>query len=473
MLAQTPAQKPTNSAAERPSDPDWAWAPYRPDDARPWNLCLAAHLYRRAGFGASWDRLQQALAAGPQAAVQRLVRPESEVPADEIAQFNRTFDEYEAAGGDSGSADSLRAWWLRRMLDTPHPLLEKMTLFWHGHFAASNAKVASTRLMRDHVRLLRSNALGRYGPLLEAVSRDPAMLIWLDCQANRRANPSQGLARAMMETFSLGSGNFSADDVHEAARAFTGWFVMRGRLRYIPREHDPGQKEILGRKGNFKNDDVVRIVLGQPAAPRLLVRKLFAWLISQTDRPADAIIDPLARSFAGGYDVAKLVETMLRSNLFFSSIAYRRRIKGPVEFALGIVKALEGTVSTAQLGQDLAALGQNLYHPPTVKGWPGGRNWINGSTLLGRANLARALLAGSEPYGDKLNPQQIAGRHGHSGLEPAGRFLLELLLQADVEAGVREKLLKTLKDPGTDQDAARRLRLFAHAVVTLPEFHLA
>jgi hypothetical protein len=146
-----------------------------------------------------------------------------------------------------------------------------------------------------------------------------------------------------------------------------------------------------------------------------------------------------------------------------------------VELALGIIKGLEGTVSTTQLGQDLAALGQNLCYPPTVKGWPGGRHWINPATALGRSNLALALVAGSEPYGDKLNPLAVAKKHGHSEGESAAAFLLDLFLQEDLEPSVRETLLKTVQRPGepAGNDPARRLRQFVHAVLALPEFQLA
>ena len=187
------------------------------------------------------------------------------------------------------------------------------------------------------------------------------------------------------------------------------------------------------------------------------------------------LIAPLVESFAKDYDILKLVETMLRSNLFFSLAAYRRRIKCPVEFALGIVKTLEGVVSTTQLGQDLAGLGQNLYHPPTVKGWIGGRHWINSATLVGRHNLALALLRGSGPYADKLNPWAVAQRHGCSTLKSATRFLLDLFLQGDLDPDVYETVLKTAQAPagiGSD-DPEGMLRRFAHLVVTLPEFHLA
>lgn len=463
-----PAQSPAPSTSP-PTDPGWAWAPYEPDARRPWNLRQAAHLYRRAAFGANWSQLERALADGPQRSVDKLLEPGAD-----FAAFNREYDAYEVAASGSGSADGLRAWWLRRMILTPHPLLEKMTLFWHSHLAASNATVQDGQLMRQHVGLLRSHALGRFQPLLEALCRDPAMLIWLDAGSNRKAAPNENFARALMEVFGLGAGHFSDGDVSEAARAFTGWFVFRSQLRYIDREHDSGVKEILGHEGNFRDEDVVRLVLGQPAAPGLLVRKLYRWLISETHQPAEPLVAPLANAFAQDYDVAKLTETMLRSNLFFSPAAYRQRVKCPVEFALGIVKGLEATVSTTQLGGDLAAVGQNLYHPPTVKGWKGGRHWINRATLVGRNNLALALVSGADPYGGKLDPGAVAKKHGHATPQEAQRFLLELFLQDDLPEAVRKTLLETVQTPeGSDGDPSRRLRRFTHAVITLPEFHLA
>jgi uncharacterized protein (DUF1800 family) len=470
MSAEIQRQQSSATTPPQPPEPDWAWAPYQPDDQRPWHLRLVGHLYRRAAFGADWAQLQQALAAGPQAAVENLLRP-----AAAVAAFNQTYDQYEASATGSGSADSLRGWWLRRMIHTPHPLLEKMTLFWHDHFATSNANVKSALLMQRHVQLLRTHALGSFEPLLQAVSRDPATLLSLDCQANRKAQPNENFARALMERFSLGPGHYSETDVREAARAFTGCFILRHQLRCIPREHDSGIKKILGQQGDLQGEDVVRIVLAQPATPRLLVRKVYRWLISETDQPGDAMIAPLAESLAEDYDLSALVETMLRSNLFFSEAAYRRRIKCPVEFALGMVKGLEGRVSTAQLGQDLAALGQNLCYPPTVKGWPRGRHWINRTTLLGRSNLALALVAGSEPYGQGLDALAVARKYGHADGDSAAGFLLDLFLQGDLQPDVRQALLETAEPSAAPNgsDPSRRLRQLAHAVFTLPEFQLA
>ena len=448
---------------EKPPDPRWAWAVYEPDADRPWNLARAGHLYRRAAFGASWEQLQQALSDGPQRTIDKLLRP----PA-EAAQFNRTYDEYEAA---TGSVDQLRAWWLRRMIQTPHPLQEKMTLFWHGHFATNAVKVKNARLMQQHVRLLRSQALGSFRILLEGISQDPAVLLWLGAEASRKAQPNENLTRVLMETFTLGPDHCTEDDIRAAARAFTGWFVLRNKLRYIPREHDGNEKQILGQKGNFTRDDVTRIILEQPATSRRLVRKLYRWLISETEQPDEALISPPAESFAKDYDVLKLVETMLRSNLFFSAAAYRRRIKSPAEFAIGIIKALEETVSTTQLANDLADLGQNLYNPPTVKGWAGGQHWINSTAIVARQNLASALLQGSGPYGNKLDPRAVAQRHGCATPESTRRFLLDLFLQGGLGPDVYDSLSKTRRRQ--DDDLGERTRYLAHAIVTLPEFHLA
>jgi uncharacterized protein (DUF1800 family) len=470
---QLPSSRSNDLAAREATDPVWAWARYEPDARRPWTIALAGHLYRRAGFGANSGQLQQSLADGPQRTVDRLLRPDAD-----IETFNRTYSGYENA---VGSVNALRAWWLRRVIETPHPLLEKMTLFWHSHFAIDGGSVNDPRLMQTYLDLLRRHALGSFGALLSGLVRDPALLLGLGAGASRRAAPSESLARPLLETFTLGPGRFAENDVRETARAFTGWFVLRDQLRYLPQEHDDTTKHVLGREGNFTGEDVVRIVLDEPATSRMVVRKLYRWLICETREPDDTLITPLARSFAEDYDVSRPVETMLRSNLFFSPQAYRQRIKCPVEFAVGIVRALESMVSTTELAQAVADLGQDLCHPPTVKGWTGGRYWINTATLAGRSRLARAMLQGEKPYGDRLDPSAVAQKYGHATPESAARCLVELFLQDDLEPVVRDALLQAVRTTGAgsdiesaqNQDAASRLRRFAHALVTLPEYQLA
>jgi uncharacterized protein (DUF1800 family) len=446
-------------------DPTWAWSQYQPNDRQPWDLRMAAHLYRRAAFGVDWSQLQQAIADGPQKTIDKLLKP-----PPEIEQFNRTYDEFETSSAGSESADNLRAWWLRRMILTPHPLLEKMTLFWHGHFAVSNAKVKNASSMQNYVQLLRKDALGSFESLLNGICTDPAVLLSVGAEQNRKSNPNKDFARVLLEAFTVGPGQFTEKDVTETARAFTGSFIRRGKLQYVERERDTTTKRILGKEGNFTGADAAKILLVHPATSRRIVRKLYCLLISEIIEPNDEFIAPLVESFAGNYDIGKLAETMLRSNQFFSAGAYRHRIKCPVEYALGIVKGAEGMVSTTRLAEDIAQLGLNLCHPPTAKGWAGGKHWINEATLAGRCNLAAAMLEGADDYGKTLNLRAVADSHRHSTVDSAARFISELFCQDDIGADTRKMLTESIDAAGDPETAIRK---FTYSVVTLPEFHLA
>ncbi len=445
--------------------PDWAWATYKPSDERPWSLPLAGHLLRRAGFGFTWKDLQRAHADGPQRTVDRLLNPEADV-----ADFNRTHDEYESAAATGGSVDGLQAWWLRRMNETPQPLLEKMTLFWHDQFAVSAARIQNTGLMRDHLHLLRTHALDDFSKLIEAVMRDPAVLLAFGAEANRKASPSEPLARQLLERFTVGAGGFTEGDVREVARCLTGWFVLRNELRYFEREFDDGVKTVFGREGNFDGDEAMRIVVAQPATARHIVRRLYRWFICETDEPSDALVSPLAESFAADFDAGRLVATMLRSNLFFSAAAYRRKVKRPVEFALGIVKGLEANVPTLRLANDLAALGEDLCRPPTANGWAGGQDWINPATIIARSNLAVSLLGTNGPYAKKLDPTATANKHGHKDKASSGRFLMNLFIQNDLPEDIRAMIEKDGAATGKPAVFAGQLM---HRIATLPEFQLA
>ena len=445
-MAQTPKTSP--------------WRRYVPSAQCPWNLARASHLWRRAGFGATWDQLQKSLKDGPQKTIDILLQPKADV-----AGFNRTCDDY-AKSVDSSEA--LRAWWLRRMILTPHPLLEKMTLFWHDFFAVSAARGPSGAQMREHIALLRSSAMERFPTLLTAVACDIATLLSLGAKANRKAKPDETFPRQLLNRYTVGPEACSDKDIPETARAMTGWFVLRNRRRYFEHEHDDGDKTVLAKTGKFNYADVVKLAAEHPATARNIVRKLYRWFISEADEPEDVLPAPLTESFARDFDVARLVETMLRSNLFFSDGAMGRRIKRPVEFAVGIIRSLEATVTTTRLAADLAALGENLYYPPTPNGWAGGRYWINHATVIGRNNLAASLLAGSGPYDGKCDPTAIARRHGHTDAKAAGRFLANLLGGIDDEAFEKLWKLNPADDPLPD-----RLRNFAYSLVTQPEFQLA
>jgi uncharacterized protein (DUF1800 family) len=298
--------------------------------------------------------------------------------------------------------------------------------------------------------------------------------------------PNENYARELMELFSLGIGNYTEQDIREAARAFTGWEIPQGKAVFNSARHDNGEKTVLGQKGTWTGADIVRICLEQKSCPYFITRKLYAFLISETEPPTHELLQPLATQFRqSDYDFGALVETMLRSNLFFSSTAYRRRIKAPVDFALGIVRSLEARTGTTPLAAALESLGQNLFYPPSVKGWDGGQAWLNGQTLLFRQNLALTLSSSEDkdPHDGVRRPAPflLAQKYGKKTDAELVEFFLRLFLQDDVSPDSRARLLDyqhhahKLAVPAywTDQDAAEhRVRTLCHLVLTLPEYQL-
>jgi uncharacterized protein (DUF1800 family) len=457
-------------------DPRWAWQPYRPSAQAPWNVRRVGHLYRRATFGATLADLEAGLKNGPQKTIDAILTggPGQTRPGQDLAET--------LARSNDGAR--LRAWWLARMLHTPHPLREKMTLFWHNHFATSNAKVQNARFMLLQYTLLHRHALGRFNLLLEGMSTDLAMLVWLDGKDNIEGKPNENYARELMELFTLGIGHYTEKDVREAARAFTGWMILNNEPVLSQALHDKGVKTVLGQTGKWKPNDIVRICLAQKAAPVFLCGKLFRFLVSDTIAPSPELLAPLAEQYRQtGFDTAAVVRTILSSNLFFSDQVYRTKVRSPVEHALGIVRALEGQVGTTALAGSLEQLGQNLFNPPSVKGWDGGTAWLNGQTLLFRQNLALALCSTEDPrFGTRVDPAALARKHGKSDDAEMVDFFLHLFLQGDVPAESRRRLLDyqkkahAVKAPvyWTEQDAAdHRVRSLCHLVLTLPEFQLA
>jgi hypothetical protein len=457
-----------NARDYRSPDPAWAWAPYQPSRDCPWELPAVGHLFRRAAFGGCWQDLQQGLRDGPQRTLDRLLGPQRD-----SAAFQREYDQYEASISASESVAGLQAWWLRRLLMTPYPLLEKMTLFWHGQFAVSNLKIRSSASMSRHIQSLRNHALGSYEALLRAILCDPAVLTALGADANRKSRPNQQFAEQLLQWLGLDPLKCSRQEVDGVARAMTGWFVRRGELQFVDREHDAGSKTIFGAVGNFRAEDLVPLLLKQPSVPRAVVRRLYRQFVSEIDLPTDSLLQPLVSSFAKDYDVGKLVERVLRSNLFFSRAAYRRRIKSPVEFAVGIIRALRGLVATAELSQDLATLGQSLCEPPTSHGWEGGPSWLNQATVVRRDNLALSLLGDGGPYAGSLDLAAVAHQQKCDNLASAQQWLLALFLQNDLRPAVRDQLLAGSSSEDTGgHDLAVQMRQFAYKVIVQTEFQL-
>lgn len=443
----------SSKALERAaSDPAWAWARYEPDAGRPWDSRLAAHLLRRAGFGPNLAEINQANSDGPQKTIDRLVKPNGD-----LATFEAMYADYERAS--EGSFDTLRAWWLRRMLDTPFPLLERLTLFWHGHFAVSQAEVGRGPLMQRHLKMLREHALGDFPTLLKAVMLDPATLVCLEAQKSRKVTPPTALARTLLTHFTVGEGNFSETDVAETARCFTGWFVNRTSREFYDREFDDGDKNLFGKKGNYTSEQALDLIADQRATSEMIVRKFYRQFVSEVDSPGDGLLDPLVDSFAKTGDILGTVETILRSNVFFSPAAYRCRVKSPVDYAVGLVRAFEGRVATDRLSRSLADLGQSLYNPPTSAGWPGGLAWLNDATIVGRNNLAWQLLQQKGDNKYRLDAADYARKHGKQDVPGARELFVELLVQSD------------LADPVVAE--AKTIEEAACVVACRPEYQLA
>ncbi len=445
-------------------DPKWAWSAYEPSKQAPWNRARAAHLFRRAGFAATTKQLDDAAAGDSQTAIQGLLDP------GDTARFDDEMESFSKIVLATRAPKGLSAWWLYRMLYTPDQLLEKTTLFWHGHFATSAAKVTNVRPMLRQNALLRRYARGDFEKLVHEISRDPAMLIYLDSTDNRKTHPNENYARELMELFVLGLGNYTEKDIQEIARCFTGWQVRRVKFEFNPYQHDRGVKSFLGSSGEFDGEDAVRVVVEQKAAPRFIVSKLIRYFVFDEPAPPSALVDPLADDLREhDFDISRVLSRILSSNLFFSDYAVGRKIRSPVEMGIGMLRALEATSNLNQLGERCADLGQSPFFPPSVKGWDGGRTWINSSTLLGRANMVREIVRGDDTKFAGGDLESLAAKHGKRKPDAVVDWLLGLLVAVPVPDKARQSLIQLA---GTKGSRNNNLANVIHAISTLPEFQL-
>jgi uncharacterized protein (DUF1800 family) len=445
-------------------DPAQAWEPWVPDARHPWDLKWAGHLFRRGGFGAPLSELQEAVRQGMPATMTRLLGGYPQ--ADEREKLLVSLGDRIARQGEPRL---LRSWWIYAILYTLHPLREKITLFWHNHFATSIAKVREPVLMYNQHKLLRQHALGKFRPFLLEISRDPAMLVWLDSNNNVKGSANENYARELMELFSLGVGHYTEKDIREAARAFTGWHTNGDRFDFDANAHDDGPKTVLGQSGAWNGNDIVRIVLEQPVAAHFLVRKLYRFFISETADPPARLLEPLAAAFRDSdYDIAVLVKTLLSSRHFFSTYAYRQRIKSPVEFIADMMRTLgPKTVPPIGLVPPLDEMGQSLFAPPNVKGWDGGRSWLSTATVLARNNFAeqavhRFFSVDEAYWRTNRSPEQQVDE------------LINMFLDGEINKAARTSLVAFVSGAKTDNAAlAERIREAAHAIMTSPEYQLA
>ncbi len=362
------------------------------------DLIRYAHLMRRAGFGARSDDYDNFAQIGLDKATTALLQPATVAdPVDGLLQ--ETGDDY----FDYDDLDSSKRWWLFRMARTRRPLVEKMTLFWHNHFSTAIYKVNNMKWMVQQNQLLRANALGSFPTLLKALVQDPAMLAWLDGGQNRKGAPNENFARELMELFTLGvNGGYTEADVKAGARAFTGWTCDYNSSQAVfhPKDFDDGPKKFLGYDSRLDNDDIINIVVRHPSTAKFVCGKMARFFIGDSASPQ--LIESLAATFTKShFEIRPVMTEILTSPEFYSDAAMYGKIKSPVEYSIGLLRTLNAPMTAGnQITGTLNEMGQELFNPPTVKGWSEGESWLNTATLMARRKFAMQIT-------------DVLGRHNH------------------------------------------------------------
>ncbi len=479
---------------DRQQDQDLAEELAKPiEDAR----TRAAHLLRRAGWGGTAAQIDEFAALSREEAADRLLNFEtvdnSALDARiAAANFNLTTP---GRGLDNKRPPLLRdmqRWWLYRMSYSARPLEERMTYIWHGLLTSQQSQIGFQRskFMITQNELFRANAVGQYDVLLQAVSKDPAMLYYLNTIESTKEHPNENYPRELMELFSMGEGNYTEDDVRESARAFTGWRLTpptreqppqglseRERAEYLdqlwgnyepafikqPRIQDSGAKTFLGETGNFDGEDIVRIILEQPATGRFITTRLFSDLAYRD--PDDETVDALVKVWdTSNHSVKEVVRTILVSDEFYSLRAYRSLVRSPVEFMVGAVRALELETDWITIEQTASGMDQRLYDPPSVAGWPGGETWLSSGTFFGRVNFLDAFL-----YGRNGRPLAVPALMQQQSAEATVDEALRRLVDDDISSDARESIYafaRTLTNP------QERAAAVAYLVLASPEYQL-
>jgi uncharacterized protein (DUF1800 family) len=385
-----------------------------PITADRWDFDSAAHLLVRAGFGGGPAEIQKTWALGPEKAVNSLINtwPENYPPPawattddqDELrAQVQEAVTPEEKQMARKllrekfmSEMKDLTRWWVTRMVNTPFPLIEKMTLFWHGHFATSGQKVRPAYKMWRQNETFRQNALGNFRALVKAISRDPAMMIWLDTVQSKKEYPNENFGREVMELFTLGEGHYTESDVKEAARAFTGYRINQKEqsFRFAERQFDPGIKTFMGKTGPWDGDQILDIVVSQPQCARFIGAKIWRFFVYDDLEPK--LVDALASELRNDhYELRPFLQTLFLSEEFYSSQARNSQIKSPVQFLVQALRTLPIPLPDPNVIEfAFRQLGQVPFFPPNVKGWDGGKSWINTATLTFRYKLAHQLVEG-------------------------------------------------------------------------------
>ncbi|MHB8507086.1 MAG: DUF1800 domain-containing protein [Candidatus Dormibacteria bacterium] len=433
----------------------------RPAEALSGDRTRAAHLLRRAGFAASAVEVDHAVKDGLSATTDRLLHPERSADSALLTRLaGDTFDTTVAA--------DVRQMWMVRMAATERPLQEKMTLFWHGILTSSFRKAGkASDLMYNQNQFLRDHALGKLRDLLVGISKDGAMLKWLDGTGSGKAHPNENYARELMELFTLGVGNYTETDVREGARALTGYYVDRNnQVQFRAAAHDAGSKTFLGRTGNWGLEDVIDIILANPAAPTHLSRRM--WEFFAYPSPTNADLQPLVDAFHhSDGDVRAMLAALFQSPAFYSQKAYRGLVKSPTELNVGLARqfGLPIDITAANAGEPM---GQALLDPPNVAGWPGGADWLSTGTWMARVRFInrltlqrQAVLAAHFAAAGAAHPDQVSDR------------AIAIMVDDNLSDGARKAVREHARATGQAGDGTAVAREVVYLVAATPEYQLA
>jgi len=467
------------------------------------NTALMAHLLRRAGFGATRQELERYLAKGYEAVVDDLLNPSDpqNMPDDVIRRYHPDQSELR-------DLTSSGAYWMYRMITTQCPLEEKIALFWHGLLATGYTKLNQARSQLNQIDMFRRSGLGSFRDLLLELSKDPAMLLWLDNNDNHNGAINENFGRELLELFSLGIGNYTEEDVKEGSRAFTGWTLgnaeymairafkdsiwpysrIAWHFEYREQDHDNGEKTFLGETGNFNGEDIINIIAKQEASARFLATRLFQFFAADevSEDGEKTITEMMKTYFDSGYEIRAVLRTLFNSDYFKSEAARYARVKGPVELIVGAMR-LAGSYQSPTLGIEKITnqsffMGQGLLNPPTVEGWHEGSEWIDSGVLVERVNFAAQEMGNTSRPGVRDIIDRLSASSGGT-LTPDEMVdqCLDLVGPIAVSDETRDTLVGfaerqgdlDLKDHQPGDEAEQRVGNMLRLVASSREFQLA
>ncbi|MCL0029075.1 DUF1800 domain-containing protein [Dehalococcoidia bacterium] len=454
------------------------------------DIALMSHLMRRAGFGSSRDEIEILCDQGYEATVEELLDPDSKPPVDEYALYRHH---------PSVEVTWCRPNWLYFMTTTQRPLQEKIALFWHHIFATSFVKLEAKVHLLQQIALFREHGMGSYRDLLISVAKDPGMIFWLDNNENHRRAPNENWGRELLELFSLGVGNYTEEDVAECTRAFTGWTIdarlptvpygpFRWKFAFRAEDHDYTEKAFLGQTGNFDGEDIIDIILQQPACPRFISRHLYNFFVADEPQvPAWNVQEPrdpeavqlLSETLVeNDFEIKPVLRTLFNSD-FFKEATYQK-VKSPVEV---VVSTLRSTGDLTGPDPRLEALsnypgymGQNIMDPPSVEGWHTGVEWINSGSLVNRVNFVADRVSNADLPGVRRMVERVATNGASMTATELVDRCLDILGPLTVSDSTRDELLAHVESDGAitpGDDIERRTAETFALIVATREYQLA